>query len=119
MAHNSDAVLTLGYRGVPSLYVFIDASFATHTDMKSCFLYSRYRSSLQAHFRMGKTTKILYLRFLKKNQENPKIQYGALQNSATFSSVTVKIFCLIDLNEGGSPKCGGSSKISITELLFN
>ena len=35
MAHTSDAVLTLGYRGVPSLYVFIDASFATHTDMKS------------------------------------------------------------------------------------
>ena len=35
MAHTSDVVLTLGYRGVPSLYVFIDALFATHTDMKS------------------------------------------------------------------------------------
>ena len=35
LAHSSDAVLTLGYRGVPSLYVYIDASFATHTDMKS------------------------------------------------------------------------------------
>ena len=35
MAHTSDVVLTLGYRGVPSLHVFIDASFATHTDMKS------------------------------------------------------------------------------------
>ena len=35
MAHTSGAVLTLGYRGVPSLHVFIDASFATHTDMKS------------------------------------------------------------------------------------
>ena len=35
MAHSSDAVLTLGYRGVPSLHAYIDASFATHTDMKS------------------------------------------------------------------------------------
>ena len=35
MADTSDMVLTLGYRGVPSLHVYIDASFATHTDMKS------------------------------------------------------------------------------------
>ena len=35
MARTSDVVLTLSYRGVPSLQVYIDASFATHPDMKS------------------------------------------------------------------------------------
>ena len=35
MAHTSQMVLTLGYRGVPTLSVFIDASFAVHTDKKS------------------------------------------------------------------------------------
>ena len=35
LAHTSDVVLTLGYRGVPTIHVFIDASFAVHTDKKS------------------------------------------------------------------------------------